>query len=173
VTVHDLVATTPDAEAALWQFVCGIDLTQRVVHEWVPEDIELLWRLRDARHMRITSLRDWLWLRPLDLPALLGARRYATADRLVLDVHDAMRPDGEASGRFVLDGGPDGATCSRTTEAADLLLDVAALGSITLGGISPSTLARAGVVDEQTAGTLAVADRLFATERAPHNFTWF
>ncbi len=79
VTVQDLVATTPEAEAALWQFVCGIDLTQRVVHHWVPEDIELPWRLRDSRQMRTTSLRDWLWLRPLDVPVLLSARRYATA----------------------------------------------------------------------------------------------
>ena len=47
------------------------------------------------------------------------------------------------------------------------------LGSITLGGIRPSTLARAGEVDEQTAGAIAVADRFFATERVPHNFTWF
>jgi predicted acetyltransferase len=173
VTVQDLVATTPDAEAALWQYLCGVDLTQRVVHPAVPEDIELPWRLRDSRHVGTTSLRDWLWLRPLDVPALLGARRYATADRLVLEVHDGMRPDGDASGRFALDGGPDGASCSRTTDAADLVLDAAALGSISLGGISPSMLARAGEIDESRPGALGVADRLFATDRAPYNFTWF
>ncbi len=173
VTVHDLVATTPDAEAALWQYVCSIDLTMRVSHLWVPEDIELPWRLRDSRQVRSTSRRDWLWLRPLDVPVLLSARTYTAAGALVLEVRDEMRPDGDAAGRFRLEGGPDGATCSRTTDTADLVLDASALGSITLGGISPSTLGRAGRIDEETPGALAAADRLFAPERAPYNFTWF
>jgi predicted acetyltransferase len=173
VTVLDLVATTPEAEAALWQFLCGIDLTRRIVHETVPNDLELPWRLRDPRQMRTTSLRDWLWLRPLDVPALLSARTYERAGRVVLDVRDGMRPDGDAAGRFVIEGGPEGATCARTTASADLSLDVATLGSITLGGITASELGRAGRIAEETSGGLVAADRLFATERAPHNFTWF
>jgi predicted acetyltransferase len=173
VTVHDLVAATPDAEAALWQFLCSIDLTRRVTHWTVPPDIELPWRLEDSRQVRSTSLRDWLWLRPVDVPVLLGSRRYATWERLVLEVHDEMRPDGDAAGRFLLEGGPDGATCGRTDATPDVALSVSALGSMTLGGISASTLGRARRVKELTPGALATADRMFATERAPFSFTWF
>jgi predicted acetyltransferase len=173
VTVLDLVAATPDAEAALWQFVCGIDLIRRVTAPAVPTDLDLPWRLVDSRQVRTTSLRDWLWLRPIDVPALLGARRYATADRLVLDVHDEMRPGGDAAGRFLVEGGPDGATCVRTDASADVALTVAALGAISLGGTRASTLARAGRVDERVSGALAVADRMFAADRAPFSFTWF
>ncbi len=123
--------------------------------------------------MRTIGLRDWLWLRPLDVPALLAARRYATEDRVVLEVRDAMRPDGDAAGRFLLEGGPDGATCRRSEEAPDVVLDVAALGSISLGGVRAATLARARRVEEQRPGAVAAVDRLFAAERAPYNFTWF
>lgn len=173
VAVQDLVAATPEAEAALWQYLCSIDLTERVTHWIVPPDTELPWLLRDTRQMRTSSLRDWLWLRPVDVPALLGARRYATAERLVLEVRDDMRPDGQTSGRFVLEGGPDGAACGRTEASPDVVLEVGALGSISLGGISASVLARAGQVEEVAPGALAVADRMFAAERAPFAFTWF
>ena len=173
VSVQDLVATTADAEAALWQYLCDIDLTRRTDHGWVPEDIELPWRLRDSRQMRAVELHDWLWLRPIDVAALLGARRYASADALVLEVQDPMRPDGAAAGRFRLEGGPDGARCARTDTAADLVLDAAALGSLVLGTLPASTLARAGRIEEVRARALQVADRFFAAERTPCNFTWF
>lgn len=173
VAVRDLVATTPDAEAALWAYLCNIDLTRRVTAQAVPTDSELLWRLRDGRQVRTTSLADWLWLRPVDVPELLAARRYATSERLVLEVRDEMRPDGRAAGRFLLEGGPDGATCVRTEAAPDVVLDVDVLGSIALGGITASELARAHRLEEHAPGALAAADRMFVPDRAPFNFTWF
>jgi predicted acetyltransferase len=173
ISVHDLVAVDAESEAALWQYLCGIDLVQRVTHWNVPPDIELPWLLVDSRQVRTTSLRDWLWVRPLDVPAFLGARRYATEDRLVLEVSDEMRPDGPSSGRFAVEGAPDGAACLRTEDEPDLVLDVAAVGAISLGGIDASTLARAGLVGERTDGACRRADRMFSAERAPFSFTWF
>ena len=173
VAVHDLVAATPEAEAALWQFVCSIDLTETITHWRFPTDSELQWQLTDIRQVRHTSTTDWLWLRPLDVPAFLGARRYGVEQRLVLEVVDRIRPDGAAAGRFVLEGGPDGAECSRTTASPDLVLDVAALGSISIGGVGATVLARAGVVEERIVGAAAAADRMFAAERDPYAFTWF
>jgi predicted acetyltransferase len=173
VAVQDLVAATPEAEAALWQFVCGIDLVNTVTHWTVPPDTELPWRLRDTRQMRTTTFRDWLWVRPVDVPALLEARRYLTSGELVLEVRDELRPDGAAAGRFRLDASSDGAECTRTDASPDLVLDVAALGSIVLGGLDVSTMARAGTAAEQTPGSLRRGDLLFAADRAPFAFTWF
>ncbi len=173
VAVHDLVAATPEAEAALWQHLCNIDLTQWVTHWRFPIDSELPWLLGDPRQVRTTSLTDSLWIRPLDVPVFLGARRYATAERLVLEVVDEMRPDGAAAGRFLLEGGPDGASCAPTTASPDLVLGVAALGAISVGGLAPSVLARARKIEERAPGALTVADRMFAADRAPFSFTWF
>lgn len=173
VLVHDLVAVTPEAELALWHYLCDVDLTTEI-HAWVtPLDLELPWRLTDSRQVRTTSVRDWLWLRPVDLAAFLGARTFGVAGRLVLEVRDAMRPGGEAAGRFLLEGGPDGAACTRSTEDPDLALDVADLSAVSLGGLAPSALARADRVVAASDAALARADRMFAAERAPHSFTWF
>jgi predicted acetyltransferase len=173
VAVHDLVAATPEAEAAIWQYLCSIDLVSWISHWNVAPDTELHWRLQDSRQVRAKSFRDWLWLRPVDAAAFLGARRYPVAGELVLDVRDEMRPDGEAAGRFRVEGGPDGASCTRTDSAADLALGVAALGAISLGGTPASVLARAGLIEELVPGALGRADRMFAADRAPFSLTWF
>jgi predicted acetyltransferase len=172
--VHDLVATSPEAEAALWQYVCGVDLTSAITHWNVPPDCELPWLLLDSRQVRTTSLRDWLWVRPVDVAAFLSARTYAVDDVLVLEVLDTLRPGGAAAGRFRLasEAGA-GASCDRTDADPDLVLDVGSLGAISLGGIGASVLGRAGRIVERTPDALRRADLLFAAERAPFSFTWF
>ncbi|HEX8804417.1 MAG TPA: sterol carrier protein domain-containing protein, partial [Acidimicrobiales bacterium] len=74
---------------------------------------------------------------------------------------------------FRLDAGPGGAACDRTTTEPDLVLAAADLGAALLGGVSWTTLRRAGLVQERTAGAAATADALFRPERAPYCGTDF
>jgi predicted acetyltransferase len=112
-----------------------------------------------------------LWVRLLDVPAALAARRYATRDRLVLEVVDQLRPANH--GNFALEGSPEGASCRRTDADPDLRLDVAELGAVYLGGVRFTTLAAAGRLTERTPGALWRADRLFASDPAPWCTTQF
>jgi predicted acetyltransferase len=112
-----------------------------------------------------------LWLRPVDVAATLAARRYDVEGGLVLEVEDPFRP--ATSGRYELEGGPDGATSRRTTADPDLALGVADLGAAYLGGVRFSTLAGAGRVREETPGAIARADALFACTPAPYCNTGF
>jgi predicted acetyltransferase len=174
-TVHvtDLVTVSPAARAVLWRYLLDVDLVDTIKAWVVPVDEPLRWLLRESRRMRVTRLGDSLWVRVLDAPAALAARTYATPGRVVFEIADRVRPDGGAAGRVALDGGPDGADAQRTGDAPDLALDVAALGGILLGGVRPSTLARAGLVEERTPGALAVADAMFAVEPLPFSMTDF
>jgi predicted acetyltransferase len=174
-TVHvtDLVTVSPAARAVLWRYLLDVDLVETIKAWVVPVDEPLRWLLRESRRMRVTRLGDSLWVRVLDAPAALSARTYATSGRVVFEVVDALRPDGGAAGRFVLDGGPDGAEARRTSDEPDLVVGVAELGGILLGGVRPSALARAGFVDERTGGALAVADAMFAVEPLPFSMTDF
>jgi predicted acetyltransferase len=56
---------------------------------------------------------------------------------------------------------------ARTDAAADIALDVAALGSVYLGGFTFTELARAGRLEEVRPGALARADALFRVDRRP------
>jgi predicted acetyltransferase len=171
--LDELVATTPAAYAALWRTVVEMDLVATLKAVDRPEREPLPWLLHDSRLVRRTSIDDFLWLRILDVPAALAARRYPVAGSLVLDVVDGPRP--ASGGRFVLDAGPDGASCRPAPPGAapDLVLGTAALAAAYLGDARPSVLAAAGLVDEGRAGAAAVADTLFATTPAPWCHTWF
>jgi predicted acetyltransferase len=162
--VDELVAATDSAYADLWRFALSVDLITRVTADARPVDEPLPWLLPDGRFVRQTDRYDKLWLRLLDVPAALTARDYPTAGRIVLEVLDK---GGYGAGRFALDASPDGATCTPTTESADLTLPVTALGSAYLGGHRLAALAAADLVDEHTPGAVRTANRLFATDRAP------
>lgn len=77
------------------------------------------------------------------------------------------------AGRYRLDGGPDGAECRRTTDAADLSLTAEDLGALYLGGTAASTLAAAGRVAEHRPGALAEADAFLGSSPLPFCRTHF
>jgi len=169
--VLEVQAVDAEAEAAMWSFLFGIDLVGIVTAGERPVDDPLRWRLPDARRLRVRQLRDHLWIRVLDVAAALGARRYGADDALVLELVDDFRP--ENSGAWLVDGGPDGATCTRTDRAADLALSAADLGALYLGGVPVSTLAAAGRVRELTTGAVVRGDRAFLAHPSPWCTTHF
>lgn len=165
-----LFALDPAALALLWRHLLGLDQVTTVRVEDRPADELLPWLLVDPRHARPSDRCDFVWVRPLDVPGLLAARRYPVADRLVLEVEDRGGP---AGGRYELDGGTDAARCHPTGTPADLTLDVAVLGSAYLGGYPLRTLAAAGLVAEHTAGAVDRADGMLRWPVAPWCSTWF
>jgi predicted acetyltransferase len=157
VAVGPMHALTPGAEEALWRYLLGIDLVA-TVESWNTDPASVLPDVvADSRRVEQT-ISDGMWVRILDVPAALAARRYQVEGRLVFEVDDPFR--GSASGTFLLEGGPDGATCEPIGAAPDLRLDVRALGSVYLGGLTFARLARAGLVDG-TPEALAIADLMF------------
>ncbi|MFD9601111.1 GNAT family N-acetyltransferase [Streptomyces sp. NPDC056708] len=161
-TVLGQIAVTPDAERALWHFVCSIDwiTTVRTGHR-APDDLLPL-LLPDPRAARIVTQADWLWIRVLDVVRALEARTYAVPGALTLDILDAT---GLTTGRYHLDASPSGATCTPTTASADLALDVRELGTLYLGDESPVRLAALGRIEELTPGAVALTDGMFRAAR--------
>ena len=171
-TVRDMVAATPDAHHGLWRYLGEADLVGTIMAPGEPVDLALPWLLANNRAMRVKGNTDDVWTRLLDVPTALGARRYATTDRLTVAVTDPTRPGGPAEGTFTLEGGPDGAAVTRGG-TPDLSGDVSALSAAWLGGVPCSTLAAAGLLEEHTVGALRRADQFFASEPQPFAFTWF
>ena len=162
--VTELMAENARAYGDLWRFCFDHDLVKEIRAWGRQADEPLLLMLAEPRRLRL-QLQDGLWLRPVDLPGALAARRYVSEGRLVLEVRDPFCPWNE--GRYELEGGPDGAECRRTRKGADVLMDASDVGAAYLGGVRFGTLARAGRVDEERPGALARADALFAWEPLP------
>ena len=103
---------------------------------------------------------DGLWLRVVDVEAALSGRAYSDGS-LVFDVRDAVCPWNE--GRWKIEGG----SAARTNEAAEIALDVSALGSAYLGAVSFDQLQRALRVEELVDGAVERADALFGWRPLP------
>ena len=172
--LKDLVAVTDAAYDGLWRLVTSTDLITHVSAPDRPAREALPALIEDRRHVHEAERADFLWSRLVDVPAALRSRRYAAADRIVVEVIDAFRP--ASGGRFVLDAGPDGAACDATAAAADLTVTQSDLGGCYLGSepLWPATVA--GRVVEHRPGAAAAFDRLFGLSCAgPPAWcnTWF
>jgi predicted acetyltransferase len=163
--IEDLVAVTDEARASLWAFCLEYAQAPKVVAHNLPVDEPLTWMLADPRRLRFTRVREFLWLRLVDLQAALTARVYGTSGSLALEVADPTLP--ENAGRFLLEADGNAARCTRAEEEPELQLDVADLAAAYLGGASFATLARAGRVRQRSPGAVARADALFASRPAP------
>ncbi len=167
--VVELAAATDAAHAALWRVLMGLDILGTVTATVAPDD-PLPFLLTDSRAVRVTNSRDGMWVRLLDVPAALAARRYGTELDVVAQVSNDFLGQG---GRFRLRGGPDGAECTRTDAPAQVHTDVAALGSLHLGGHRARTLHRAGLLGVDDPAVLHRLDLAFGADRAPVHGTDF
>ncbi len=162
--VVEFVAVTPEAHAALWNTLLGVDLVGPITSRQVPIDDPLPYLLTNPRALQTTGLNDGVWVNVRDVASCLASRVYGTTDRLVVEV------DGD---RWVIDGGPDGATCRRVRTRPDLVLDHASLGALLLGGVRPSALAAGRRLTARNPDVLRRGDAFFLTSPAPHCLTYF
>jgi predicted acetyltransferase len=172
--LKDLVAVTDAAYDGLWRLVTSTDLVAHITANDRPAREALRALIVDRRQVHEAERNDFLWVRLLDVPAALRSRRYAVADRIVIEVLDAFRP--RSGGRFVLDAGPDGAACDATAAAADLTVMQSDLGGCYLGSEPLWPAAVAGRVVEHRPGAAAAFERLFGLPGAgPPAWcnTWF
>lgn len=158
--VEAMRVLTPEAHAALWRVLLGLDLMDQVLIDTHPGD-PLPYLLVDTRQAKTTSQVDALWLRIMDVPACLTARRYRADISVVLDVVDQFRSDG---GRFALDVRDGVAQCVPTDAPADLQLNTDVLGSLYLGVHSASDLAAAHRIRYRNRDLLQRADLAFRGE---------
>ncbi|MEU0196977.1 MULTISPECIES: GNAT family N-acetyltransferase [unclassified Streptomyces] len=164
VILRDSAALDPAADAALWRFLFDIDLTSTLVVRGRPLDDAWQYLVSDPRRCR-PWVRDSLYVRPVEVGAALEARTYQTPVDVVFEVEDAFCPWN--AGRWRLSGDAKGASCERTSDAADLALSVRELGAAYLGGVSLAALAAAGRVRELRRGALAEASTAFGSVVAP------
>ncbi|MBY8873214.1 GNAT family N-acetyltransferase [Micromonospora sp. PLK6-60] len=164
VLVDEVVAATPEAYLAIWRTLLSLDLTRRLTYFRAAVDEPLLWLVSEPRRLG-AGVVDALWVRVVDVPAALAARRYATPVDVVIEVTDELLP--ENTGRWRLVGDAVGAACTPTDRPADLACDVRALGALYLGGVGAAVLAAAGRLRELRPGALAATAPALGWHRAP------
>ena len=158
--VIEALAVSPEATAEIWRFLFDVDWMSRIQAQLLTVDHPLFFLLAEPR-LRRFMLTDALWVRVVDVADALSRRSYLGEQEVVLDVRDSFCPWNDGRWRV------NSAGAERTDAAADVRLDVSALGSVYLGGFTFAELARAARAEELQPGALVRADELFRGDRAP------
>lgn len=162
--VWELVGETDAVELTLWSTLLSHDLVATVVGP-APVDHPLWDCVVDHRQVGLDWQQDLLWLRVLDVPTVLAARRYAAPGRLTLEVGDGSGP---TAGVYELEVDEDGAArCAPVTRPPELAVDASELAEVVLGAPGWQRLARAGRVGVHDGDALVRADAMFTTPRLP------
>jgi predicted acetyltransferase len=164
--VRELIAADPAAGAALWGDVLSRDLVTEVVARLRPADDPVLYQLHDPRRARL-QVTDALWVRIIDLPKALTSRVYSCPVDVVLEVTDELLPDNAGRWRLRTAGPVEDASCERTSDPADVALDIRELGAAYLGGTRLGALASAGLVGARRAGMLTLLSAAMSWDPAP------
>jgi predicted acetyltransferase len=165
VVLYRLMSADTAAHAALWRYCLSVDLMTKTTWWNLPVDDPLLTWLEHSRQTN-RQTTDALWLRILDLPTALAGRTYSRDIDMTIDVVDSRIV--ENAGTWRLSAGPEGASCTRSSGAPDLTLDIRSLGATLLGGPTLQSHGDAGWITEHTEGALAAASAAFRSERAPY-----
>lgn len=160
VEVTKLAAVTPEAHIALWRTLLGLDLMATVNVDTHPDDV-LPYLLTDPRLVRTTGSGDGLWLRMLDIPAVLQARTYSADLSVVLCLSDPALGGG---GRYALEIHNGRAQCVPTDAAAEVHTSLSVLGSLYLGAHRASAFAAAHRLRCDDPALPAQLDAAFASD---------
>jgi predicted acetyltransferase len=170
--IEYLLAVDDEAYAGLWRFLLSLPLVSTVTASELSTDEPLLWMLADQRAARIT-ISDHHYVRILDVPAVLGARRYAGAGQLVIEVAD---PLGISEGRWLLEASDDGSAGTASADGVDtgripvLRTGTTELSAMCLGGVSPAALAAAGRIETTD---VAATSRMLQWHVPPRLSFWY
>jgi predicted acetyltransferase len=158
VKVDEMATLTPQAQLALWSFLGSMDRVAKVTFNLFHPDDPLMWALTDLNRVKTTEVKEFLWLRLLDVPRCLAARPWSADGSVVVEVDD---PQGHAAGRFEVTTADGVATVTRTDDEPDVRLTAETLGSLYLGAVPVRLLHRAGRLagsDEAVRRLAAMAD---------------
>lgn len=158
VQVQDFAAVSPAATHRMWSVLLDLDLMTEVTTPMLALDDPLLELLVDIRKAS-ARVQDNSWLRIVDLPRALEARKLAGALDVVVEVSDSLLP--ENSGHWRIAGKQwEHPEVIATERPSDVSLDIRELSAAYLGGASLLQSLSAGlgtVHDERAAADLALA----------------
>ena len=165
VQARELAALTPAAAHRLWSVLLDLDLMGTVAADPLASDDPLVWLLEDFRAARART-RDNMWLRLVDVRGALAGRAYATDLDAVIDVHDPLLPSNSGPWRIVSRDGTVSVDPAPSA-IADVALGIQELGAVYLGGVSLTSLAAAGLVEERRDRAVEELSIAFASTVAP------
>lgn len=173
-TIEDFIWTDLDAHRALWTYLRSHDLAERLTFHFVAEDDPAVHTLLSPRALG-RRVSDGIWLRVVDVPALLAGRGYSVGGTATLSIEDDDLCPWN-NGTWTVTASGDG-SAPRVEEGGDaakaLKLSINTVATLLAGHTSASQLSAMGKIAGSDPASLRMADALFSTTHrpwCPHEF---
>lgn len=165
-SIGQMITLNGAARRELIAYLADHDLIEEITGTG-PLDDFLRTSLENIRDYKIVRASDHLWLRILDIPAVLTSRSYQSDGKVSLSITDDLLLTNGAWEIIVQDG------VARVHRApadkkVDATLDIRDLSPLVMGTRSASHLFHAGVLKAHDQAALEVLDSLFATSEVPY-----
>ncbi|MFT6804224.1 MAG: putative acetyltransferase [Nitriliruptoraceae bacterium] len=160
--VVDLFGIDDRSEAVLARWLCERALAGTVKAErWNPRSV-LGMLLADGRMLRTTMAADAVWLRVLDVPAVMAARPTMGVGTVCVRVTDAMVASNDRT--WAIEGIDGQLRCTPSEAGPDVTVPIEQLAPLLWGFRRASALASAALIEVHDQAALATLDRLLATD---------
>jgi len=165
-TVRTWGAAHASAQQRLFTVLSDLDLMAKTKVFSVPPDDPLLSLLVNMGATK-PHMGDNLWLRILDVPAALEARRYARDCTVGIEVADPLLPENTHIWTLSIVDGQASVTRAERGVSAHVRLGIQELSAAYLGGVTMASLARAGLVDEVRLGAVDLLSDAMRGDQLP------
>jgi predicted acetyltransferase len=161
-------AVTPAASRRLWSVLSDLDLMSSFSASCLPLDEPAVLLAEDIRGLDV-RLKDHIWVRILDVPGALQARRYRSDLDLTIEVQDDTIAENSHPWRILVERGVATVTRAERDTSVNLRIDIQDLSAAYLGGTTIDALAGAGLVEETRAGVVSALSDAFRSPVAPRS----
>ncbi|OED38611.1 hypothetical protein AB833_18945 [Chromatiales bacterium (ex Bugula neritina AB1)] len=172
-TVNELVALDMSAEISMLSYLQSIAWVRELIWDFGPINPRVRFAMKDPRQLRQRARIDMMWLRPLDLPALLNGRTYFSDGEVLLNYTDPVFSDLSGFWWLKVEGGVGDVTkLTSGDQGLAVDIDCSALGMVLTGGTRVCELASSGII-RGTDDAIHLLDRLLLTDLVPFNLNKF
>jgi predicted acetyltransferase len=165
-TVDTWGSATGAATHRLFSVVSDLDLMAKTKVSHLAADDSLMYSLANIRAVKATT-EDNLWVRILNVPAALEARRYAADVDVAIAITDKQLPENHKVWRLVVTDGAAAVTLLERDAPAQVRLSIQELSTAYLGGVTIAALAQASLVEELVPGAVESLSAAMRGEMLP------
>ncbi|PQZ95745.1 GNAT family N-acetyltransferase [Arthrobacter sp. MYb227] len=165
-SIGQLSALNGAARRELIGYLAAHDLIEEITGRGPVDDV-LRSALVNPRDYKVTRVGDHLWMRILDVPAVLGARSYTNDGKISLGVRDDLSLVNGVWELSVENSVPQ-VRRAPADKSVDATLDVRDLATLVMGMRTATHLEQAGLLNAHHGQALEILDLLFSTTATPY-----
>ena len=162
--IQEQIALDSDSTIALWNFVFGVELIEKVfINRRAPND-PLYFLLENPRKLERNTI-DGLWVRIIDAIKLLESREYNSKGKIVIELIGQNQPDIE--GRYKLETDGKNSEVKKVKDKADIIMRPSDLSSCYFGAVSAEELYQAGNIEYSKDSMIKDFSNMFSVNKKP------